>query len=117
MKDILNYGTTYKMFNIKKRELSQVRDFMLPDIKIRKSIREKNMRTKGDFLMINPYGKFRKFWNLILIVIFLYTAIVMPYKIALIDDSNFVFFIVDTIIDFLFMIDLFVNLNSPLVSE
>jgi hypothetical protein len=115
MKDIVNYGTSYKRFNIKKRDIRSVRDFMLPEMKHRVTIRESNMKSKGDFLMINPYSRVRKTWSFILLIVYLYTAIIMPYKIALVDDSNLAFFIVDTIVDFCFTIDVFVNMNSPIV--
>lgn len=39
----------------------------------------------------------------------------MPYKIALIDDDNDPFFIVDTIIDFMFLTDIVINFNSALL--
>ena len=64
--------------------------------------------------MINHDSDFKKFWTIILIFLLLYTAIIMPYKIALIDDDNETILIVDTVVDFLFMIDIFINLNSPI---
>lgn len=64
--------------------------------------------------MIKPDSKFKKFWTIMLIFLLLYTAIVMPYKIALIDDDNDFFLVLDTTIDFLFMFDILVNLNSPI---
>lgn len=65
--------------------------------------------------MFSPDSKFKSFWTVILVFLLLYTAIIMPYKIALIDDQNGdIFYILDTTVDFLFMFDIFINLNSPL---
>ena len=38
----------------------------------------------------------------------------MPYKIALIDDDNQFFYYFDTVVDFFFMFDILVNLNTPI---
>lgn len=38
--------------------------------------------------MIEPHSKFMKGWSVILIILLLYTAIIMPYKIALSEDEN-----------------------------
>ena len=65
--------------------------------------------------MFSPENKFKTIWTVILIFLLLYTAIIMPYKIALIDDDNdSFFFILDTSVDFLFMFDIMINLNSPI---
>jgi hypothetical protein len=45
----------------------------------------------------------------------LYTATVMPYKIALIeDDSSLTLYYIDTTVDLIFMLDVFMNFNMPL---
>ena len=45
----------------------------------------------------------------------LYTATVMPYKIALIeDDSSLTLYYIDTAVDLIFMLDVFINFNMPL---
>lgn len=44
----------------------------------------------------------------------LYTATVMPYKIALIeDDANIILYYIDTAVDLTFMFDVFINFNMP----
>lgn len=89
---------------------------MLPDLN-KKSIQYKKsiFKSKGDVLMFNPNSLFKKVWTTLLIFLLLYTAIIMPYKIALIDDDNDSFFVVDTAIDFMFLFDIFVNMNSPII--
>jgi|LauGreDrversion4_2_1035121.scaffolds.fasta_scaffold871324_1 hypothetical protein len=50
-----------------------------------------------------------------MIIMLLYTAVVMPYKIALIeDDKTDVVYYIDTAVDFIFMIDILINFNTPL---
>lgn len=113
MKDIITYGTSEKMFS-KKRNLSMIRDFMLPELKIKRTIMDINFRSKGDFLIFDPIGKFKQIWTIVSLLLLVYTAILMPYKLALIDDDNSFFFYLDTVVDFLFLTDIFVNLNSPI---
>ena len=50
-------------------------------------------------------------------MLLLYTATVMPYDIALIDDSNIPMYNIDTCVDFMFMFDVLINFNSPLILE
>lgn len=73
----------------------------------------KGVKLKGDFLMIPPHSLFKKIWTITMLILLAYTATVMPYRIALVDDDNFLFMVVDTIVDFLFMFDIFVNINTP----
>lgn len=68
--------------------------------------------------MWNHYGWPKKIWSGILVVLLIYTATVMPYKIALIDDGeNIEMFYLDTIVDFLFVFDIYVNFNTPFKSN
>lgn len=70
---------------------------------------------KGDLFIWNPNSIPAKIWSGILIILLVYTATLMPYKIALIDDGdNQVLFYFDTVIDFMFMFDVYVNFNSPI---
>jgi len=65
-------------------------------------------------MIINPEGAFKKYWGLVLIVILLYTATIMPYKIALISKDTTAWFYVDLMVDCLFLTDIYINLNSPI---
>ena len=59
-------------------------------------------------------SKFRVFWNILSIIILLYTATVMPFRIAFVDDDEIVIWsiVVDSIIDLLFLLDIFVTFIS-----
>lgn len=68
-----------------------------------------------DCLMIRNGSRFHKFWGLVIIVLLFYTALVMPYRLALMeDDTNLLFFYIDTIVDFLFIFDIIINFNMPI---
>lgn len=73
---------------------------------------------KGDQVisrfLINPHGFFKKIWDVIMIVLLLYTATFVPYKISFKDDihesgaSQF-----DLLVDILFGMDIIVNFITP----
>jgi hypothetical protein len=59
-----------------------------------------------------PDSKFNSSWNLIMTVLLLYTASYMPFRISFIDSSTLSNIIFDTFIDFLFIMDIFINFFS-----
>jgi hyperpolarization activated cyclic nucleotide-gated potassium channel 2 len=92
---------------------------MLPyhSVKI-KNPDENLIESYKDCLICEPSGTFIKVWSTILIVILAYSATIMPYRIAFFEnDDTSALYYVDTSIDFLFMLDVFVNMNTPLVSK
>jgi hypothetical protein len=64
--------------------------------------------------MIESGSNFHKFWGVIMIILLLYTAMVMPYKIALVEDKKDAFYYIDTLVDFIFMVDIIINFNIPI---
>ena len=55
---------------------------------------------------------------MLIVIILIYTATVMPYKLAFIEnykDDTWLF--IDTVIDFLFFFDIIVNFNTPIVYD
>jgi len=68
-----------------------------------------------DCLMLRHDGLALKVWSGVVLVLLLYTATVMPYCLALVDDSQVSqMFYIDTCIDFLFLLDVFINFNTPI---
>ena len=68
--------------------------------------------------MFHPGRTPAKVWNIILMLLLLYTATIMPYKIAFIEVepmSNW--FFVDIIIDALFFTDFVINCFSAYYDE
>ena len=62
------------------------------------------------FCMFHPNRRPKIIWNIILIFLLVYTATVMPYRIAFIENKIFdAWFYVDLLIDILFLIDVIVN--------
>jgi hypothetical protein len=65
------------------------------------------------FCMFHPSRRPKTIWNFVLIFLLVYTATVMPYRIAFIDSIMFdSWWFIDLIIDILFLFDVFVNLTS-----
>lgn len=65
-----------------------------------------------------PQSIFKKFWNFIIILLLLYTATYMPYKTAFMEEENSGFlFALELIVDFLFVVDIGVNLISAIELE
>lgn len=65
----------------------------------------------------NPYAiqlnsKFKSYWNIVNIILLLYTAIYMPFKIAFIDDENTVQQVLDWCVDVLFFVDIIITFFS-----
>ena len=107
--EILLYGTSQNLFDIRNRNVERVKEVFEPT--------QVNITEKLDCLMYHPECTFKKFWTVILVILLLYTATIMPYKIAFIDTQTNTWFWIDLIIDCLFMFDIYVNLNSAFYSD
>lgn len=115
-KDCQLYGTSAVNLNVERRGVASVRDFMLPEMK-KHSSRVLNVKTNGDLFMFLPDSLFKRVWGIFTIIALIYTATIMPYRIAFIEDDNYPFFITDTVIDVFFMTDVLVTFNSPIDDE
>lgn len=63
--------------------------------------------------LIKPDSDFKKIWSLVLMVFMLYTATLMPYRIAFEDEVFWDFWTcVDMMLDFVFMTDVFLTFFS-----
>jgi len=63
--------------------------------------------------LIHPEGTFKKVWSVVLMVFMLYTATLMPYRIAFEEAVYWDFWtVVDMVLDFVFIIDLVCNFFS-----
>jgi len=61
------------------------------------------------FLVIMPESTFKKFWNVVIIILLGYTATYVPFKVSFVDDTSQALFVWDLIVDGLFFIDIFIN--------
>lgn len=59
--------------------------------------------------IISPEGNFHKVWDIILVLLLVYTAVFVPYKIAFYDVDPFHVVILDYGVDLLFFSDVIVN--------
>jgi hypothetical protein len=66
--------------------------------------------------LINPYGHFKIIWSCFLGILLVYTAVLTPYKMALVDNESEIkngWLIADTIVDAGFILDILININMP----
>jgi hypothetical protein len=75
-------------------------------------IKRKEDEFKPLWFIISPESWFKKIWNIVVMVLLVYTASYAPYRMAFIDNVTLEAFIFETFIDALFFIDLWVNLVS-----
>ena len=59
-----------------------------------------------------PQSRVKMVWNLIMILLLMYTATYVPYKTAFLDDTSQGLFVFDIFVDTLFFLDIFVNFFS-----
>ncbi|CAI2382508.1 unnamed protein product [Moneuplotes crassus] len=67
---------------------------------------------KVPFWCIMPTSPFKIIWNITIIFLLLWTAIVVPYQTAFIDETPLGMFIFSLFLDFLFILDLGINFIS-----
>ncbi len=88
-KELALFGTSEARLDIS-RGIKKIKEFMVPDPNYNPS-RFKALIISNvngpDRLMILNGSDFHKFWGVIIIILLFYTALVMPYRIALIEDD------------------------------
>lgn len=67
--------------------------------------------------IITPDNKLRKFWSVLMIFVLLYTALVTPYRICFVDDTEGVWLIVDICVDCIFVTDIILTFFSAYEEE
>jgi hypothetical protein len=48
-----------------------------------------------------------------IIMLLLYTAVIMPFKISFMTDASTTWYVLDTSVDIMFLTDVVINLNLP----
>ena len=61
-----------------------------------------------------PSDKFKAFWTIVIVVLMVYIAIFVPFRIAFIENDTTFLVVLDSIVDFLFAIDIFINFISAI---
>jgi len=59
-----------------------------------------------------PNSRFKIFWNFVIIILLLYTATFITYRVAFIDTDSELLIVLDYIMDTLFGIDIIINFIS-----
>ena len=72
---------------------------------------------KPAFFIIMPDSSFKIAWNMVMIILLVYTATIVPFRTAFIDDASTNFEKFEYFVDFLFGCDLFVNFISAYVDH
>ena len=65
--------------------------------------------------VILPDDKFKRAWDTLIAILILYSAIVIPYKIAFVDIDNFAE--IDIMCDILFAFDILINFFSAFMDN
>lgn len=111
-KQIVLFGTSERLLDMS-RGVQALRDYMLPDSTTALTVSKEVL--VPDCLMLRHDGLVLKTWSGVVLLLLLYTATVMPYCLALVDDSQVPqMFYIDTCIDLLFLLDVIINFNSPI---
>eukprot|EP00347_Sterkiella_histriomuscorum_P022619 403337800 len=79
---------------------------------ISKCIKQIERESRIPNFVLMPYSRFRAIWNIILIIMLLYTALFTPYYIAFIDQTTMFEDSLDYMVDILFGVDVFITLIS-----
>ena len=82
-----------------------------------KKLEDIEMELKPNKFVIQVGSKIQSYWNVINIMLLLYTAIYMPYRIAFIDNESNTLFIIDWVVDSLFFFDIIINFLSAYEEE
>jgi CRP-like cAMP-binding protein len=70
------------------------------------------------FLVILPHSKFKSIWNILIVVILIYTATATPFLLAFYDISEFLItYWIDNTINILFFIDFIINFLTAYYDE
>ena len=67
--------------------------------------------------MLYPNDSFKKYWDIIIAITLIFCALIIPYRVALVEKDSTFWVIVNYIIDFVFLIDILVVFNSAFRNE
>lgn len=85
-------------------------------LKLRKIVKSKNQNQVKVInikeWIIMPESVIKNIWSNVLIFLFIYTAFVTPVRITFVDEVDVMWLVLDSFVDSLFLIDIFVNFFS-----
>ena len=115
--DIRNYGTSANLFDVATRDRPSVKRVLFPLTSLYEDHENEEEQRKLPFPLIHPNSQLLNVWNPIYVLLMIYTATVMPYRVTFQDVSSEAWQIFDYTIDALFWIDLLVNMFSAFYNE
>jgi hypothetical protein len=72
---------------------------------------------KAQSFLLNPHGEFMMKWDVVIMVALVFTALVTPYEIALLETKLDLLFMVNRLVDLIFSIDIAVNFRLMFFEE
>ena len=64
--------------------------------------------------MIDLEGQFKKVWETTKFVLLIYTLLYLPLKVAFIEDFSLGLYLLDKLIDFVFLVDIILTFFTPI---
>lgn len=105
--NIINYNFTFNNIKIKEKPLVHSTNPLYY-----------NSYQKEISGILYPDNLFRRIWDIIIIFLLLYTAIILPYTVCFIDTvPTSGIGLIETIIDFMFLLDIFINFFSAYIDD
>jgi len=107
-KDIKTYGSSEELLNTKNRSKKAIEQAVDPSLEkyVKPDIEE-----ELPWGIISPTGTFMGYWSIVLFVLMCYVSIIMPIKMAFIEDDT-AWFTIDLIVDILFICDIIICCNT-----
>lgn len=108
--DVILYGTSFDRSELDKTKIS-----ISQAIQLKYTSFHKQKIKDPDFprYLIHPESKFKHIWNVCMILLLIYTALIMPFRVAFMENVYWdAWTLLETAMDFLFIFDILINLVS-----
>lgn len=67
--------------------------------------------------MIFSTNKYKQSWDLVVMVLLIYTALYVPFKVCFVDTTSDFGFVLDLVVDFLFLTDIVLTFNTAIEND
>lgn len=110
--EVTNWPSSSRYKEIWQRVRLKIRSKLLEEKLLRMSTEDKAVKTT--LSIFHPDRGFRNYWNVLISITLLYTAILMPFTMAFLESGRFDFWsILDLVVDFIYFMDLIINFLTP----
>jgi Ion transport protein len=115
------YGTSSKLFDISTRNRQSVKNFLYPlDINFEENKNLDAEKGKINFFVLDPNGIILNFWSPFSMILLIYTATIMPFRLVFYDNDNDFsdpWNVIELLIDIGFWVDFVINMLSCYYDE